>query len=123
MNTKHTPGNWRFAWHNNHDAQITFACVVLDDEVVVIGHGEEKVAKAHLIAAAPDLLQELKTRADNAEQSAFEDWLRRTTPSGDTESVHRQWEESDDFSDFADEWGSALDAIEKATGASHVHDQ
>lgn len=60
MNTKHTPGNWRFAWHNNHDAQITFACVVLDDEMVVIGHGAEKVAKAHLIAAAPELLEALQ---------------------------------------------------------------
>lgn len=34
------------------------------------------------------------------EQSAFERWLERTCPSGDVESVQRQWEASSDYADF-----------------------
>jgi len=33
-------------------------------------------------------------------QSAFERWLERTCPSGDVESVQRQWEASSDYADF-----------------------
>lgn len=37
---------------------------------------------------------------DNSEQSAFEDWLTRTNPSGDVESVQRQWAASGDFTEL-----------------------
>jgi len=38
-------------------------------------------------------------RRDN-EQAAFEDWLESTSPSGDAESVQRQWEGSGEFRDL-----------------------
>lgn len=45
------------------------------------------------------------------EQAAFEDWMERTCPSGDVESVQRQWEASSDFADFhAPAAGDAMDA-------------
>lgn len=45
------------------------------------------------------------------EQSAFERWFERTCPSGDVESVQRQWEASSDYADFHDPAaGDALDA-------------
>jgi hypothetical protein len=37
---------------------------------------------------------------DNSEQSAFEDWITRTNPSGDVESVQRQWISSWDYADL-----------------------
>lgn len=45
------------------------------------------------------------------EQSAFERWFERTCPSGDVESVQRQWESSSDYADLhAPAAGDALDA-------------
>lgn len=38
-------------------------------------------------------------RPGEGEQRAFEDWLERVSPSGDAESVRRQWEASSDFKD------------------------
>jgi hypothetical protein len=35
-----------------------------------------------------------------AEQSVFEKWLYDTLPSGDVESVQRQWELSSEYRDF-----------------------
>lgn len=64
MSAAHTPGPWTFAWHHNHDAQITFACVVVGSEVKVIGHGQEQIANARLIAAAPELAATLAAVAD-----------------------------------------------------------
>jgi len=37
---------------------------------------------------------------DEHEQAAFEEWLNRVCPSGDVESVQRQWESSAEFSDY-----------------------
>ena len=34
------------------------------------------------------------------QQSGFERWLRRTSPSGDCDSVHSQWLESSDYLDL-----------------------
>jgi hypothetical protein len=34
------------------------------------------------------------------EPSAFENWLESTCPSGDAESVQRQWENSSDFANL-----------------------
>ena len=39
----------------------------------------------------------------DAEQAAFEDWLRRKFPSGDCESVHSQWLKSSDYADLLDD--------------------
>ena len=46
-----------------------------------------------------DLLTEMR-RAANAEQAAFEDWLELYSPSGDHESIRKQWEQSTDFRDL-----------------------
>jgi len=40
------------------------------------------------------------------EQAAFEEWLESTCPSGDVESVHRQWKESSTFHDLFNETNS-----------------
>lgn len=85
-------------------------------------HGEREIgypveANARLIAAAPDLYEALSNRFDNAEQRAFEDWLARTTPSGDVEQVQAQWERSSAFLDFCDEWRAERAALAKATGS------
>ena len=34
------------------------------------------------------------------EQAIFEDWLARNCPSGDVDSVHRQWEASGEYADL-----------------------
>lgn len=36
----------------------------------------------------------------NYEQRIFEEWYRLNAPSGDCESVHRQWLESSEYKDF-----------------------
>lgn len=132
MNTKHTPGPWMYTGAGAIKRDYT-AIGCTDGETIASAWGhsnsgffvseEEKEANARLIAAAPEMLVALEKLASNAEQSAFEDWLERKSPSGDAELVHRQWKESSDFQTYADEWRHALDAIEKATGANHVHDQ
>jgi hypothetical protein len=53
------------------------------------------------------------------EQSAFERWLERTCPSGNVESVQRQWEASSDYADLhapaaGDALRLALEALEAA---------
>lgn len=59
-----------------------------------------------------DALISLKTRVlqakvlpspklhDEHEHAAFETWRNRVCPSGDVESVQRQWEDSYDFADY-----------------------
>ena len=39
----------------------------------------------------------------DAEQAAFEKWLRERCPSGDVESVQRQWLESYEYAELLDE--------------------
>ena len=39
----------------------------------------------------------------DAEQAAFEKWLRDRCPSGDVESVQRQWLESYEYAELLDE--------------------
>lgn len=60
----------------------------------------------------------LESLVKEAEESAFESWIDRTSPSGDAESVHGQWKDSVDFVDFTDSWSSAIDAIEAARHAT-----
>ena len=43
--------------------------------------------------------------AAELEQAAFEKWLRDKCPSGDVESVQRQWLESYEYAELLDEQG------------------
>lgn len=70
-----------------------------------------------LSVAAPELLSLVLKRVKNEEQRFFEVWLDMKSPSGDAESVQRQWKESSCYQDFLLEWGAEVDAIAKATGA------
>ncbi|HGN2557710.1 TPA: hypothetical protein ACKR1C_000479 [Pseudomonas aeruginosa] len=112
---KHTPGPWYrdgttvYALNpqnfNRFSAQI---------------HGahtpqSELEAVARLVAAAPELLDELKKTVDNEQQAVFEDWLLRTRPSGCFELVQSQFHESSDFAEFRESWKSQIAAIAKAT--------
>jgi hypothetical protein len=38
------------------------------------------------------------------EQEVFENWAEKTKPSGDAEFVQSQWESSDEFHEFCDDW-------------------
>ena len=62
MNTKHTPGPWRVAASKFREACRQKVCVVTDT-VTVADCGiflEERWDNAHLIAAAPELLEACK---------------------------------------------------------------
>jgi hypothetical protein len=71
-------------------------------------------ANARLISAAPDLFRELQLVLDYEEQSQFEQWIDRASPSGDCESVQAQWLESSEYEDFCDLWKGPIAAINKA---------
>lgn len=87
-------------------------------EVSYLSNQQYAADQTRIVYARPDPLlaeavEALEKLTDNAEQYAFEVWLRTAAPSGDAESVKRQWEESSDFRDFADEWESALAILAK----------
>lgn len=111
--SKHTPGPWFVA--NSGSCLVctlTPRIGVYADQMVQTDAEHD----ARLIAAAPELFEAIAERMDDAEQYAFEVWLRTATPSGDVESVKHQWEKSSDFRDFANEWESVRAALAKATG-------
>ena len=60
------------------------------------------------------IIEVLKNFTDNQEQCVFEDWLNRVCPSGDCSSVHSQWLESYEYSDYAEDYKSLLDLIEES---------
>lgn len=70
-----------------------------------------------IIQQRDELLAELQALVKSDEQSAFEGWLRITCPSGDVESVQRQWEESSLYSNFLADTEKARAAIAKAEAA------
>jgi hypothetical protein len=78
----------------------------------------ETRANRDIMAAAPELFKELSFVVDTEEQSCFEQWLSRATPSGDCDSVQSQWLESSDFEDFCDLYSGPISAIAKAKGAT-----
>lgn len=121
MSSKHTPGPWQvgFADGSGH-SYITDS----QGRVVVRGgydsqgikHGVVKKSNARLIAAAPKLLAIVARALRDGEQSHFEDWLERTCPSGDVESVKRQWLESSDYVLFANVYREELAVLDKIEG-------
>ena len=73
---------------------------------------------ARLIAAAPDLLEALEELVSEAEQSAFEQWVERVSPSGDADFVQHQWNVSYDRDEFLGLYEKQIAAIAKAKGES-----
>lgn len=61
---KSTPGPWQVKRYANHELQTDFVMVVIGDRVHMIGYSDEDKANAHLIAAAPAMLEAL----ENAER-------------------------------------------------------
>lgn len=124
MQDKYTPGPWeamgslvRSPMHQPEGLPRGVQIAECRDGYF-LPHTPEAKANARLIAAAPELLEAMKRRVKNAEERAFEDWLARERPSGDVESVQRQWEESSDLADLQDEWASEIALIAKATGGT-----
>ena len=66
--TKHTPGPWSRAPYINSHAQSLTVVDVEGSEVATVrgwdGDGDHREADAHLIAAAPDLLEALRDVTD-----------------------------------------------------------
>ena len=125
----HTPGPWQIntAGIGAHGGKVEVTEIYvynpdIVDDVAIAADIIDPVtckpseANARLIAAAPDLLAELKKTVDNEQQAVFEDWLLRTRPSGCFELVQSQFHESSDFADFRESWKSQIAAIAKATG-------
>lgn len=118
MSSKHTPGPWTHSKGERHDF---FYIDSPDGDVVYVTGSlqpDHVEANARLIAAAPELLEALTKKVQDAEQRMFEDWLEFNSPSGDHEAIQRQWLESDDYRGFIGEWREQLDAIAKATGGA-----
>jgi len=69
-----------------------------------------------LIADVKALAEALDNRLDIAEECAFDEWLNRTTPSGDITDVQNQWKESYDFSEFCESWGAEIAALKRIQG-------
>lgn len=59
-----------------------------------------KVLYKAILAAAPKAEQPPAQEPVIDEQAAFEEWIARVCPSGDCESVQRQWEESSEYLDL-----------------------
>lgn len=126
MSSKHTPGPW-IAYEIAPDDPEWGACEIWPDEndredeegtVKPVATMVMGVENARLIAAAPELLEALSKAVRETEQFLFDAWLVRVCPSGDVESVQRQWLASSDHRDFVDEWREQIDAIAKATGGA-----
>jgi hypothetical protein len=70
MSTKHTPGPWFYTGKHN-DCEVRYVGTNREDhyheEVATLyhGEGEEQIANARLIAAAPELLEALKWYVEN----------------------------------------------------------
>jgi len=112
----HTQGPWAL---NRYGEVISSTGEIVQTEGVAlsgISRPETRANKA-LMSAAPDLLKELGFIVDTEEQSCFEQWLSRVTPSGDCDSVQAQWLDSSDFEDFCDLWSGPISAINKARGS------
>jgi hypothetical protein len=120
MSAAHTRGPWSVRKDGRPELNNQNHVIEAADGAMVCYYRFASESDAHLIAAAPDLLEVMSKRVKEAEQRAFEDWLSRTKPSGDVAQVQDQWEESFACADFRDEWKEELHAIAKAkaTGAA-----
>ncbi|AVH89984.1 hypothetical protein AL480_03720 [Stenotrophomonas maltophilia] len=114
--SKHTPGPWAYQEDSDAYTHIVrgpgnrFICQLAQTT------SAEIEANARLIAAAPELLAIVARALRDGEQSHFEDWLERTCPSGDVESVKRQWLESSDYVLFSNVYREELAVLNKIEG-------
>lgn len=69
-----------------------------------------------LIADVKALAEALDKRLDIAEECAFDEWLNRTTPSGDATDVHDQWKDSIEFFEFCQTWDVEIAALARIQG-------
>ena len=76
MSAKHTPGPWETLTFSNHELQTDFAMVKIGSRAHMVGCSEEDKANARLIAAAPELLEALKTLRDALDP---DDWMGELT--------------------------------------------
>ena len=74
-----TPGTWETLKFSQHELQTDFAMVKIGERVHMIGYSDEDKANAHLIAAAPDLLEALEALLDyeNGIQKATAEQMAR----------------------------------------------
>lgn len=115
--SKHTPGPWSFWSGYNAFDKIEAQVTAEGGDIVIASYNsliEQGEANACLMASAPDMFAALVSVVENAEQRAFEDWLKRTSPSGDCDSVHAQWTECSEYADFSEDWKTQIAAIDKA---------
>lgn len=119
---KHTPGPWIAVDHAHYPGMMVVEGPEMPITIITSAIGVDfdshmrRIANAHLIAAAPDLLEALVGLLENERQSSFEYWLSVQRPSGDCDAVHSQWLESSGYHDFLDLYDSEIAAIAKARG-------
>jgi hypothetical protein len=65
---------------------------------------EQQTTETSPMGAVP-LDCKVRGSIEEEEQSAFEDWLEKTCPSGDVSSVQYQWVTSHEYAEFCDEHG------------------
>jgi len=82
---KHTPGPWRIAEVFNKTTEHEICCVescshdALEIVGPMLGHNEDPIYNARLIAAAPDLLEAAKQLLAGHDKNlgGMHDWFRR----------------------------------------------
>lgn len=87
MKTKHTPGPWEIIHTEKNPGKVDQIHVGKPDYTVcrVMAYGENAMANARLIAAAPDLLKALK---DLVERCDGEEGIQADGSNMDTLSAH-----------------------------------
>ena len=110
MSNQHTPAPWSIEWdHQSNTPEFIRAFVDGEMEDVAILVPDAPVANAHLIAAAPDLLDALKASMKKLEEMAESISLVKShLPITHTHQNILAY-------DFTQEWEQAERAIAKAT--------
>ncbi len=100
-----TPGPWETLKFSQHELQTDFAMVKIGERVHMIGYSDEDKANAHLIAAAPELLEAVQYAAD-----VFAEYIALHKALGDMGGAEAQGNQQ--------HLQVMLDAIAKAGGES-----
>lgn len=65
---------------------------------------------------ADEVCETLQSRFNYAHDFAFESWINKESPSGDSEGVQKKWLTSSDYLDFIDDWESVYVLLAKVKG-------